>query len=92
VSAAAGRAAHHVWALDYQFDVTATGRVIKILHVVDEFTRESPADLGRARTVPNAALDTKPRSECYFMDVATYDRPTPTMNSATSRPSTGRPT
>jgi putative transposase len=26
----------HVWALDYQFDVTATGRVIKILHVVDE--------------------------------------------------------
>lgn len=35
----------HVWALDYQFDVTATGRVIKILHVVDEFTRESLCDL-----------------------------------------------
>lgn len=35
----------HVWALDYQFDVTATGRVIKILHVVDEFTRESLSDL-----------------------------------------------
>jgi putative transposase len=35
----------HVWALDYQFDVTATGRTIKILHVVDEFTRESLADL-----------------------------------------------
>jgi len=35
----------HVWALDYQFDVTATGRIIKILHVVDEFTRESLADL-----------------------------------------------
>jgi transposase InsO family protein len=35
----------HVWALDYQFDVTAAGRVIKILHVVDEFTRESLADL-----------------------------------------------
>jgi putative transposase len=35
----------HVWALDYQFDVTATGRVIKILHVVDEFTRESLADV-----------------------------------------------
>jgi transposase InsO family protein len=34
-----------VWALDYQFDVTATGRVIKILHVVDEFTRESLSDL-----------------------------------------------
>ncbi|GAA3227948.1 hypothetical protein GCM10020256_39710 [Streptomyces thermocoprophilus] len=35
----------HVWALDYQFDVTAAGRTIKILHVVDEFTRESLADL-----------------------------------------------
>jgi putative transposase len=35
----------HVWALDYQFDVTAKGRTLKILHVVDEFTRESLADL-----------------------------------------------
>jgi transposase InsO family protein len=35
----------HVWALDYQFDVTATGRIIKLLHVVDEFTRESLADV-----------------------------------------------
>ena len=35
----------HVWALDFQFDVTATGRVIKILHVVDEFTRESLSDV-----------------------------------------------
>ena len=34
-----------VWALDFQFDVTATGRVLKLLHVVDEFTRESLADL-----------------------------------------------
>ena len=35
----------HVWGLDYQFDVTSTGRVIKLLHVVDEFTRESLADV-----------------------------------------------
>ena len=35
----------HVWALDYQFDVTATGRSLKILHMVDEFTRESLADV-----------------------------------------------
>ena len=35
----------HVWALDYQFDVTATGRSLKIGHVVDEFTRESLADV-----------------------------------------------
>ena len=34
-----------MWALDYQFDVIATGRIIKILHVVDEFTRESLTDL-----------------------------------------------
>lgn len=35
----------HVWALDYQFDVTSAGRTLKILHVVDEFTRESLSDL-----------------------------------------------
>lgn len=35
----------HVWALDFQFDVTASGRRIKICHVLDEFTRESLADL-----------------------------------------------
>lgn len=34
----------HVWALDYQFDVTSFGRTIKILHVTDEFTRESLCD------------------------------------------------
>jgi transposase InsO family protein len=35
----------HVWTLDYQFDLTATGHTIKIVHVVDEFTRESLADV-----------------------------------------------
>ena len=35
----------HVWALDYQFDVTATGRTLKVLHVVDEYTRESLSGL-----------------------------------------------
>ena len=34
----------HLWALDYQFDVIATGHTIKVLHVVDEVTRESLAD------------------------------------------------
>lgn len=33
----------HVWAIDYQFDQTADGRIIKLLHVVDEFTREALA-------------------------------------------------
>ena len=32
----------HVWALDYQHDQTADGRVIRVLNVVDEFTREAP--------------------------------------------------
>ncbi len=34
-----------VWALDYQFDVTSFGRTLKILHVTDEYTRESLSDL-----------------------------------------------
>ena len=32
-----------VWALDFQFDQTADGRVLKLLHVVDECTREALA-------------------------------------------------
>jgi putative transposase len=52
---------NQVWALDYQFDVTAAGRTLKLLHVVDEYTRESLADLvsysiGADATV--AVLDT----------------------------------
>jgi putative transposase len=31
----------HVWALDFQTDETADGRQIRILNVVDEFTREA---------------------------------------------------
>jgi putative transposase len=34
---------NHVWALDYQHDQTADGRVIRLLNVVDEFTREALA-------------------------------------------------
>ena len=32
-----------VWALAYQFDQTADGRILKLLHVVDEHTREALA-------------------------------------------------
>jgi putative transposase len=35
----------HVWALDDQHDQTADGRVIRLLNVVDEFTREALAML-----------------------------------------------
>ena len=31
----------HVWALDFQYDQTADGRIVKLVHVVDEFTREA---------------------------------------------------
>lgn len=34
-----------VWALDFQFDTTACGRQLKLLNVIDEFTRECPAIL-----------------------------------------------
>jgi putative transposase len=33
----------HVWALDFQVDVTADGRQIRFCNVVDEFTREALA-------------------------------------------------
>ena len=32
-----------VWAMDFQFDTTADGRQIKMLNVIDEFTREALA-------------------------------------------------
>ncbi len=32
---------NHVWALDFQFDQTADGRNLKLLNVVDEYTREA---------------------------------------------------
>ena len=32
---------NHVWAFDFQFDQTACGRALKLLNIVDEFTRES---------------------------------------------------
>ena len=30
-----------MWSLDYQFDATSDGRVLKLLNVVDEHTREA---------------------------------------------------
>jgi putative transposase len=30
-----------VWAFDFQFDQIADGRALKLLNIVDEFTRES---------------------------------------------------
>ena len=32
-----------IWAMDFQFDTTADGRTLKLLNVIDEFTREALA-------------------------------------------------
>ena len=38
-----------VWALDFQFDQTSDGRMLKLLNVIDEFTREALAiDMDRS--------------------------------------------
>ena len=42
--------AGEVWALDFQFDTTTDGRTLKLLHVVDEHTREAHEILVR-RTI-----------------------------------------
>ena len=44
-TAAKLRAEHpnHVWALDFQFDETAARRRLKLLNIIDEFTREALA-------------------------------------------------
>jgi len=34
---------NHVWAVDFQFDATSDGRMVKIANLVDEFTREALA-------------------------------------------------
>jgi putative transposase len=32
---------NHVWAFDFQFDQTANGKALKLMNIVDEYTRES---------------------------------------------------
>jgi len=32
-----------IWAMDFQFDTTADGRILKMMNVIDEFTREALA-------------------------------------------------
>ncbi len=49
-----------LWAMDFQFDVTADGRSLKLLNVIDEFTREALAtDVDRSLNADDvvAALD-----------------------------------
>jgi putative transposase len=42
-----------VWAFDFQFDVTAAGRTIKLLSIIDEFTCESSPSSSTDRSMPS---------------------------------------
>ena len=57
------RAEHldHVWALDFQFDQTADGRVLKLLNIVDEHTREALAVVAARRINADATAATLDR-------------------------------
>jgi putative transposase len=47
----------HVWALDFQFDVTEDGRAVKLLYVLDEFTREALAMEAERRIDTDRVVD-----------------------------------
>ncbi len=50
-----------VWALDFQFDQTADGRMLKLLNVVDEHTREALAIVAKRRIGADATVATLDR-------------------------------
>jgi putative transposase len=62
----------HVWAIDFQFDQAVNGRAIKLLNIVDEFTREALAmDVATSitaddtvRTWTASRASAAPRSMC----------------------------
>jgi putative transposase len=47
----------HVWAIAFQWDQTADGHNLKLLHVVDEFTREALAIECRRRIDSDHTVD-----------------------------------
>jgi hypothetical protein len=54
----------HVWAFDFQFDVTDDGRIIKLLYVVDEFTREALAMEAERRIDADRVVEVLDRIIC----------------------------
>ena len=52
---------NHVWALDVQSDQTADGRVLKLLNIVDEHTREALAIVAARRINADATAATLDR-------------------------------
>lgn len=59
---------NHVWTYDFVFDTTGSARVLKILAIVDEFTRES-LDIYVARRINSAGV--KERLNLLFKQRAT---------------------
>lgn len=49
---------NQVWALDFQFDQTANGRLLKLLNVVDEHTREALAIVAARSITADATVAT----------------------------------
>jgi putative transposase len=47
-----------LWALDFQFDTTADARTLKMLNVIDEYTRECPAIVVDRRLDADRVVDT----------------------------------
>ena len=41
-----------LWAMDFQFDTTVDGRTLKLLNVIDEFTRDAPRSSSIAPSTP----------------------------------------
>ena len=52
---------NHVWALDFQFDQTADGWVLKLLNIVDEHTREALAIVAARSITADATAATLDR-------------------------------
>ena len=50
-----------LWAMDFQFDTTVNGRTIKMLNVIDEFTREALATETHRSIDPQPNPPTTPR-------------------------------
>ena len=44
-----------IWAMDFQFDVTIDGRTLKMLNVIDEFTREAQPSTSIAPSTPTTS-------------------------------------
>ncbi len=70
----------HVWAFDFQFDVTDDGRAVKLLYVVDEFTREALAMEAERRIDADRVVD--------VLDRIVSERGTPPASSCAA--TTGR--